>query len=304
MPLQDIYINPFTDFGFKKLFGEEPNKALLISLLNTLLPAHHQIEDLEYTRNEQQGASQLDRKAIFDLSCTSPSGERFIVELQKAKQNYFKDRSVYYATFPVQEQAKRGDWDFKLAAVYTIGILDFTFEEDRQAGHQEVLHTVQLKNQHGNVFYDKLTFIYLTLPNFTKSVDELETLQDKWFYAFKHLHELDHVPAALQERVFKHLFKAAQIAQFEPKEREAYENSLKYYRDLKNVTDTAHEAGIEEGFEQGLEQGLERGREEGLEKGRQKEREDVARTMLQSGLSIEQTAELTKLTESQVRELM
>jgi predicted transposase/invertase (TIGR01784 family) len=297
--MQDTYINPFTDFGFKKLFGEEPNKELLISLLNTLLPDHHQIEDLEYTRNEQQGSSQLDRKAIFDLSCTSPTGERFIVELQKAKQNYFKDRSVYYATFPVQEQAKRGDWDFKLSAVYTVGILDFTFEEDRQENNKEVLHTVQLKNQHGDVFYDKLTFIYLTLPNFTKQADELHTMQDKWFYAFKHLHELDHIPAALQERVFKHLFKAAQIAQFEPKEREAYENSLKYYRDLKNVTDTAHEAGIEEGFEQGLERGREEGLEQGLEKGRQ----DVAKKMLQSGLSIEQIAELTGLTEPQVRTL-
>ena len=181
MSLQDTYINPFTDFGFKKLFGEEPNKEL---------------------------------------------------------------------------------------------------------------HTVQLKNQHGDVFYDKLTFIYLTLPNFTKPVDELQTMQDKWFYAFKHLHELDHIPAALQERVFKHLFKAAQIAQFEPKEREAYENSLKYYRDLKNVTDTAHEAGIEEGFEQGLERGLEKGRQ------------NVARKMLQSGLPVEQIAEFTELTESQVRVLI
>jgi len=296
MSLQDTYINPFTDFGFKKLFGEEPNKALLISLLNTLLPEQHQIEDLEYTRNEQQGSSQLDRKAIFDLSCTSPTGERFIVELQKAKQNYFKDRSVYYATFPLQEQAKRGDWDFKLSAVYTVGILDFTFEEDRLQNNNEVLHTVQLKNQHGDVFYDKLTFIYLTLPNFTKQADELQTMQDKWFYAFKHLHELDHIPAALQERVFKHLFKAAQIAQFEPKEREAYESSLKYYRDLKNVTDTAHEAGVEQGFEQGLERGL----EQGLEKGRQ----DVARKMLQSGLSVEQVSELAGLTESQVQALM
>jgi len=292
MSLQDTYINPFTDFGFKKLFGEEPNKALLISLLNTLLPEQHQIEDLEYTRNEQQGSSQLDRKAIFDLSCTSPTGERFIVELQKAKQNYFKDRSVYYATFPVQEQAKRGDWDFKLSAVYTVGILDFTFEEDRLQNNNEVLHTVQLKNQHGDVFYDKLTFIYLTLPNFTKQADELETMQDKWFYAFKHLHELDHIPAALQERVFKHLFKAAQIAQFEPKEREAYESSLKYYRDLKNVTDTAHEAGVEEGFEQGLEKGLEKGRQ------------DIARKMLRSGLSVEQVSELAGLTESQVQALM
>ena len=117
------------------------------------------------------------------------------------------------------------------------------------------------------------------------------SLQDTYINPFtdsKDLHELDHIPAALQERVFKHLFKAAQIAQFEPKEREAYESSLKYYRDLKNVTDTAHEAGVEQGFEQGLEKG----------------RQDIARKMLQSGLSVEQVAELAGLTESQVHALM
>jgi len=130
--MQDKFINIFTDFGFKKLFGEEPNKDLLISFLNTLLPEKHHIQDLQFTKNEYQGCSALDRKAIFDLSCTSSTGERFIVELQKAKQNYFKDRSLYYATFPIQEQAQRGDWDYKLTAVYTVGILDFVFDEDRR----------------------------------------------------------------------------------------------------------------------------------------------------------------------------
>ena len=166
--MQDKYLNPFTDFGFKKLFGEEPHKDLLISFLNTLLPQKHQILDLQYTKNEQQGSTALDRKAIFDLSCISSTGERFIVELQKAKQNYFKERSVYYSTFPIQEQALRGDWNYKLSAVYTIGILDFLFEEDRSS--TEVVHHVHLKNQNGQIFYDKLTFIYLTLPNFKKNI--------------------------------------------------------------------------------------------------------------------------------------
>jgi len=107
MALQDKYINPFTDYGFKKLFGTEINKDLLIDFLNQVLPERHHIQDLSYTPTEQLGASEVDRKAIFDLYCTSPSGERFIVEVQKAKQNYFKDRSVYYSTFPIQEQAKK-----------------------------------------------------------------------------------------------------------------------------------------------------------------------------------------------------
>ena len=69
--MTDIFVNPFTDFGFKRLFGEEPNKQLLISLLNTLLPIKHQIQDLQYSKNEYQGANALDRKAIFDLNCVS-----------------------------------------------------------------------------------------------------------------------------------------------------------------------------------------------------------------------------------------
>ena len=246
------FVNPFTDFGFKRLFGSEPNKGLLISFLNTLLPAKHQIQDLQYTKNEYQGYTALDRKAIFDLTCMSTTGERFIVELQKAKQNFFKDRSVYYATFPIQEQAIKGDWDFKLAAVYTVGILDFVFEEDIKNHDADVVHTVQLKNQHNKLFYDKLTFIYITLPQFKKDLNELKTIQDKWFYAFRHLAELDAIPSQLQEKVFLQLFEAANIAKFNPIERQAYEDSLKYYRDLKNVTDTARDEGIEEGIEIGM----------------------------------------------------
>ncbi|MDQ5769710.1 Rpn family recombination-promoting nuclease/putative transposase [Thiothrix subterranea] len=298
--MQDKYVNPFTDFGFKKLFGEEPHKELLISFLNTLLPEKHQIQDLQYTRNEQQGASILDRKAIFDLSCVSLTGERFIVELQKAKQNYFKDRSLYYATFPIQEQAQRGDWDYKLAAVYTVGILDFTFEEDREAAEKPVMHFIQLKNQSGHVFYDKLTFIYLTLPYFQKTLTELQTDQDKWFYIFKHLHELQEIPPVLQGAVFLKLFEAAQIACFNPAERQAYEDSLKYYRDLKNVTDTAREEGWEEGREEGREEGI----SIGVERGKQEEQRKVILALSAKGLDAAFIADTLNLSVDFVQQVM
>ena len=241
MPLQDKYINPFTDYGFKKLFGTEINKDLLIDFLNQVLPERHHIQELSYTPTEQLGAGEVDRKAIFDLYCTSPSGERFIVEIQKAKQNYFKDRSVYYSTFPIQEQAKKGDWDYQLAAVYTIGILDFVFDDDRH--EEQVRHIVKLKDQQCQDFYDKLTFIYLEMPNFNKAESELETDFDKWMYVLKHLPYLQNRPAALQERIFEKLFEAAEIARFDAEEKARYEESLKYYRDLKNVVDTSYEEG-------------------------------------------------------------
>ena len=294
--MRDIYLNPFTDFGFKKLFGEEPHKDLLISFLNTLLPVKHQIDDLHYSKNEYQGSTALDRKAIFDLHCISTSGERFIVELQKAKQNYFKDRSVYYSTFPIQEQAERGDWDYRLAAVYTVGILDFVFDEDAKAQNHEVVHHVQLKNQHGQVFYDKLTFIYLTLPYFDKNLTQLGSLQDKWLYIFKHLHELYTVPAELQEGIFQKLFAIAQIAKLNPQERQAYEDSLKYYRDLKNVTDTAWLEGKLEGRLEGLEEGLQKGEQAGIEK--------AAIAMYQQGLAVDFIADTLNLASETVIDIV
>ena len=152
------YLNPFTDFGFKKIFGEEASKPLLIDFLNALLPPHRQVAQLSFKNAEQLGRTDADRKAIYDIFCENERGEKFIVELQKAKQNYFKERTVFYATFPIQEQAERGGWDFNLKAVYCIGILDFRFDDYRtEAEKHEVLHTIQLKNQHGRPFYDKLT---------------------------------------------------------------------------------------------------------------------------------------------------
>ena len=204
MILQDKYINLLTDFGFKRVFGTEPNKRLLMDFLNTLLPPHHQIRDLTFRNTENLGNTAIDRKAIFDIYCQAESGERFIVEIQKAKHNFFKDRSVYYSSFPIQEQALKGDWNYKLSPVYTVGILDFVFDDHRH--DPTFLHIIELKNQRCEVFYDKLKYIYIELPKFTKSLEELETHFDKWLYLLKHLPDLTNRPIVLQEDVFNELF--------------------------------------------------------------------------------------------------
>ncbi|MEN0048758.1 MAG: Rpn family recombination-promoting nuclease/putative transposase [Bacteroidota bacterium] len=258
---EDRYINPLTDFGFKKLFGTEPNKDLLIDFLNEILPSR-KIKDLSYSTNEHFGKYEIDRKAVFDIYCIGKNEERFIVEMQKAKQNYFKDRSVFYSSFPIQEQAKRGDWDYRLDPVFSIGILDFVFDEHKE--DEDLLHVIELKNQKCEVFYDKLKFIYIELPKFKKGQLELETHFDKWMYVFTHLQELQDRPQALQERIFKKLFKVAEIAGFTEKERKEYEESLKIYRDIKNVVDTAKEEGKIEGKIEEREGVIERCKEENL----------------------------------------
>ncbi len=269
MILQDKYINLLTDFGFKRVFGTEPNKRLLIDFLNTLLPLHHQIRDLTFRNTENLGNSPIDRKAIFDIYCQAESGERFIVEIQKAKHNFFKDRSVYYSSFPIQEQALKGGWNYKLSPVYTVGILDFVFDDHRH--DPTFLHIVELKNQRCEVFYDKLKYIYIELPKFTKSLEELETHFDKWLYLLKHLPDLTDRPIVLQEDVFNELFETAEIANFTTNEQQIYENSLKYYRDWYSISTSLKEEAREEGREEGLAEGL----AEGLEQGRLAERSQI-----------------------------
>ena len=280
--LKERYINFFTDFGFKRLFGSDPTKACLIDFLNSLLEGlESPIKDLTFRNTEHLGACELDRKAIFDLYCESETGEKFIIELQKAKQKFFKDRSLFYSTFPIQEQAARGNWDFRLKAVYTIGILDFEFDEDKN-NPDKYLYNVKLTDvETHKVFHDKLSFIYVEMPKFRKSISDLETHQDKWLYALKNLTQLENVPDGFREDVFLSFFKAAEIAQLEPIEREAYEQSLKYYRDMKNVIDTAVEDGttaLREAYEQELVESRKREEKERLQKEEERrQKEDALR---------------------------
>lgn len=274
------YINPFTDYGFKKLFGEEPNKDLLLDFLNELLKEEQgQIKNLTYLKTEQLGISEMDRKAIFDLYCENEKGEKFIVELQKSKQNFFKDRTVYYSTFPIREQAKRADWDYELKAVYTIAILDFVFDSDKNEP-DKFRYDVKLTDiETKKVFYDKLTFIYLEMPKFNKTVDELETRFEKWLFVLRNLNRLERIPEKLKERIFEKLFETAEIAKFSAEQVRSYEDSLKYYRDLKNSLDTARDEGKLEG------------------------KLEVVRQALKKGWSIKDISDLTGLSENEIKAL-
>ncbi|MFZ4796037.1 MAG: Rpn family recombination-promoting nuclease/putative transposase [Bacteroidia bacterium] len=242
------YLNPFTDFGFKKIFGEEASKPLLIDFLNALLPNADKIVDLTFKNNEQLGLTDLDRKAIYDIYCENEKGEKFIVELQKAKQNYFKERTIYYSTFPIREQAEKGEWNYNLKSVYCIGILDFTFDDyETEPEKNEVVHTIKLKNQNGKTFYNKLTFIYLEMPNFKQIETQLVTRLDKWLYFIKNLEDFQTIPSIIADEVFNQAFEKAELAKFGQTELANYEYSLKIFRDNKAVYDYAVDTAFDEG---------------------------------------------------------
>jgi predicted transposase/invertase (TIGR01784 family) len=161
--------------------------------------------------------------------------------------------------------------------VYLVGILDFTFSEDE--AEKEVRHEVQLKDQKCRVFYDKLTYIYLEMPHFSKVEDELQSNFDKWMYVLQQLPYLQNRPQALQDRIFQKLFETAEIAKFTPDEKNKYEESLKYYRDLKNVVDTSFDDGK-------AERSLE-----------------IARQMKSEGEPIEKIVRFTGLTKAEIENL-
>lgn len=274
------YINPYTDFGFKKLFGTEMNKDLLISFLNALLQNEEkEIEDLQYLNGENLGDGYGDRGSIFDVYCKTKDGGRFIVEMQKAEQSYFKDRSVYYATTPIRQQAPKGKWDYHLEDVYTVGILNFEFP-DGEYPADSFLHEIKLKDVEDNhVFYDKLTFVYLEMPKFNKGEDELETMFDKWMFVLRNLSRLLDRPKALQDRVFKKLFEQAEIMQYSEAERWQYEASLKNYWDYNSTLETREAKGVA------------------------KEKIAIAQRMKADGLPVEMIAKYTQLSIEEIENI-
>ena len=275
------YINPYTDFGFKKLFGEEGNKDLLIDFLNQLLPTHHQIAELSFRNPENLPDGLDDRKAVFDIHCIAASGERFVVEMQKAKVKFFKDRSLFYVTFPIREQAEKGNWSFKLAPIYFVAILDFEYDEEEE--RRKFRRDIALKDQDGDLFYEKLHFKFLQMPLFTKQEHELETRFDKWCYFLKNLQSFDNIPAILNEPIFQKAFKTAELANMTAEQRDRYEQSLINYWDMNAIIDTAVEEAVEEAV--------------------QEKQMEIAENLLQTGMDDTTIAAVTGLDLDLIKEL-
>ena len=290
--MTEKYINPLTDFGFKKLFGEESTKDLLLDFLNAILQNEEGIiTSIEFSKNEHLGKMELDRKVVFDIYCTNKRGEKFIVEMQKTRQAHYKDRSLYYATYPIQEQAITGEnWNFKLNAVYSISILDFLLPEKNNS--QKYYRKVKLiDTDTKDVFSNKLTFVYVELPKFKKEQNELKNQFEKWLFLLKHLPRLQNLPIKMQENIFKKVMDVAELAKLNKEEQAAYEQSLKAYRDLQNVRDTY------------FEEGEIKGRIQGKIEGKMEGKIETAINAQKQGLPIDVIAAITQIAESELLQI-
>ena len=282
------YINLMVDWSFKRVFGTEVNKDILIEFLKVVFP-QFAITDITYIPTEQLGIMEDDRKAIFDVLCKTEDDKTFLVEMQRGAQKHFFERALYYTSFPIMKQGKKaiakeeegaGPWDFSLDGVFFLGILDFEYEQDEMTEHRyQLLETKTFKQM-----TDKLEFVFVEVAKFNKSEDELETDLDKWPYLLKNMSTLLERPAALRDRVFGRLFDVAEYARLDDEERKNYVEAMNTARDTYNQIAYAHETG----------------HKEGREEGREEKAYEIARKMIAKGLDVDTIAELTGLTKDEI----
>jgi len=281
------YIDPFTDFGFKKIFGDTENTELLRSLINDILgfEGSRKVKSLKFSNGELLPDSPEDRKAIFDLYCKDENDNLFIVELQKVYQRNFQSRALYYSTFPIQQQATRGEWDFKLAPIYFIGLLNFEIDIFKQT--PQYLHHGKIIDIYSHkVMYEELNMIYLEIPKLKKTQSELSTHLEWWIYVFQNLSRMSDIPEHLKGDVIEQAFVKADFLKLPKLEQEKYHQNLKVYRDLKNSFDSAKEKGKIEG---------ERSKSIEIAKNLLKANVSMEIIVLSTGLSVEEIEKLSIL---------
>ena len=300
------FINPFTDMGFKRIFGQEVSKNLLIDFLNDLLEGEKRIVNITFLDKEQLATATYDRSCIYDIYCENENGEKFIVEMQNRGHRNFKERAIYYLSRAIANQGQKGPtWMFDLKAVYGVFFMNFHLDGRRQARFRT---DVALRDiQTHKPFSDKMRFIFLDLPAFTKDEETCETDFERWIYVLKNMEILQRMPFKARKSVFEELEKIADISALSKEDQEKYEEIIKVYRDNLATEQWALEMGEKKGLEKGLQEGIQIGREEGIqigqEKGTQTERLKNARGMKTAGIAPELIAQITGLSPEEIQKL-
>jgi len=286
------FVNPFTDVGFKVIFGQPASKELLITLLNELLAGEYHIEDLTFLDKEDHADNVNDKGIIYDLYCRTKSGEYIIVEMQNQCHSYFLDRTLYYVgramsrqieaplprRLPISEEKDQGEKlvvkeavipygeQYKLHTVYGIFLMNF-----REKGLEDKFRTdtIITDRDTGKIVNSHFRQIYLQFPYFTKELEDCDTLNDKLIYALKNMNSWERMPDALKGQVFDHLARLAAVANLSEENRIAYDKAVDRYRVSLVVEDDIRREALRKGLQEGLQKGRQEGLKEGVVKGLQ-----------------------------------
>ncbi|MEY8686958.1 Rpn family recombination-promoting nuclease/putative transposase [Bacteroides sp. AN502(2024)] len=270
------FINPFTDVGFKKIFGQEITKDLLIDFLNGLLVNEKCITDITFLDKELLPEYMGDRGVIYDIYCTTENGEQLVVEMQNKQQTNFKERALFYLSHTIARQGERGIfWKFDLKAVYGVFFLNFSLPNGSHKLRTDVVLTDRDTHE---TFSDKLRFIFIELPSFNKEESECDTDFERWIYVLKNMETLKRMPFKARKSVFEKLEKIVDIASLSKEERMKYDESIKVFRDQLVTISFAKEEGKKEGLEEGIEKGI--------KKGMKKKSLEIARNLKDLGVPV------------------
>ena len=292
------FINPFTDVGFKRIFGQEINKDLLVDFLNALLEGERQVKDITFLDKEQLPVFEDDRKLIYDVYCTDENGEQFIVEMQNQSHLNFRSRTVYYLSQAIARQGERGSkWMYDLKAVYGVFFLNFPMPGTK--AHKLRTDIVLSDRDTHELFSDKMRYIFIELPSFAKEEDECVNDFERWIYVLKNMDTLKRMPFRARKSVFEKLEEVVTLSSLTRAEREKYDESLKTYRDRLAEMAFAQQEGREKGRAEGLAEGMAKGRVEGAHH----KQLEIARNLKQRGMASEEIAQITGLTPEVVAEL-
>lgn len=280
-----VFINPFTDFGFKRLFGQEDSKDILIGFLNALFEGELKVSHIVYRDKEKLGESARDRSMIYDIYCTGEDGREYIVEMQNKSHVNFEDRALYYASRSIVGQAQKGSkWQYELRPV--IGIYFMNYTEDVLKGRFRSDYMLIEKKTHQRLS-NRLRMIFLQMKCFKKTQDECKTDLDKWTYIMNHMETLENIPWKAQNELFQKLEELSKVAAMTPEQRAEYDETLRQYRDNLAVRSAAIKEGERRGKKKGKSQAL----------------KSIAMKMIDKGMEDSSIVELTGLSLDEVNKM-
>lgn len=279
------------DIAFKLVFGQESTKNVMIEFLNQVIP-DRKITDVLFADKEVH-PDLLDKKtSIYDLLCTTDDGSRIIVELQKRKQDSYAERMLYYSMHQVLKQVEAGTSSFDFCPIYVISILNFTIDQNNGVNAVKTVYRL-LEEQHGTLLTDRLTYIFIELPKFLKTAEELDDdILEGMYFCLKNMSKLQERPDALKHGVFDTIFGIGELLEMDEVTRYKILENMTTERDLKNQFDYARK------------EGLSIGRAEGRAEGDHDRAIKVAKEMLADGMPVDKISKYTELSVDQIKALM
>ena len=287
-----LYINPMTDFGFKKIFGDaEIMKAFLNDVIQPVSP----IEKVTFLDKEMLPEKDDQRGVLYDLLCKTEDESEFLVEMQNAPQEKFSDRVIFYLSRSISQQGYRGKlrnhkWDYELRPVYGVFLLNFHLER-RNPQKLRTLHVTVDEDNH-RIFSDKLSAYMIELPCIKgKKEEDCETNIERWMYNLYNM-KTSTKPLAFQDimPVFKTVASQAEFNNMSESEQERYMRLLDIYRTNLSALNYSRKEGREEGLQEGMEKGRAEGLQEGMVKGKTEgkleERYNNAKALKENGVPV------------------